>query len=125
MYEGREGLTPEKRDFQRAEIDLRGLSFAQTVERIRPTAIVGAAAQRQAFSEEVVTNLQKVQLLSHEPMTCSDHESLRTESYCCPSYFLESCCCAKQVSGSMRLDLVWLLRHCSLGSANIVVLQAH
>lgn len=65
MYAGRSEtpLSPEKADFQRSEAEgtpLKGLSFLEVVRRIQPTAIIGAAAQRGAFSQEVLQALCQV-----------------------------------------------------------------
>lgn len=68
------GLSPEKEEFQRSSAEgqrLQGLSFAQAVERVQPTALVGAAAKRSSFSQEVIHALQEVS--GSYAKSCSAH----------------------------------------------------
>ena len=75
VYTGRkEGrLTSEKVEFQRPASDGAvvpdGSSFAEAVRRIRPTAIIGAAARRGVFDAEVIRALVQA-------TPCSSSESV-------------------------------------------------
>lgn len=65
VYEGRdeEQLSAEKQEFQRSAAEgqeVQGLSFAQAVHLLNPTAIIGAAAKSSTFTQEVIQNLQQV-----------------------------------------------------------------
>jgi len=71
VFEGRKagGMTPEKEEFQRSASEgsaFKDMDFGQVVARIRPTAIVGAAAKRGSFSKPVIEALVQV-LLPNNP----------------------------------------------------------
>ena len=56
-------MTPEKAEFQRpASEGVTATDFAQAVQLIRPTAIVGAAGKRGSISQEAIVALLKVAL---------------------------------------------------------------
>ena len=69
VFEGRrEGtLTPEKAEFLRSAAEGKelplGCSFAEAVTRIRPTAIIGAAARQGVFDSDVIQALCQVRQL--------------------------------------------------------------
>lgn len=56
-------MTPEKGEFARSNEQgkkLEGLSLAQSISEIKPTALVGATAKRGVFSQKVMEALCRV-----------------------------------------------------------------
>ena len=66
VYEGRKegNLTPQKLEFARTAAEARavpsGSSLLEAVQGLQPSALIGAAAKRNAFSADIIRALTKV-----------------------------------------------------------------
>lgn len=97
VYEGRKGSSPEKAMFARPgreaeQLESVGSDLRKAVQQLRPTALIGAAAVRGAFSREVLSQLSQVHPTSAMPfaadprplpvMTALVGTAARYETFC-------------------------------------------